>query len=536
MKKKWIRGLFPAMAVAFAMGMTAGCSADGSASGTSASGTSASSTSAQETSTEAESTEGGSEAAAKDSLIIATANETPSVTTNEHNAVAGNYMNQLTYNGLFKMDDTLTPVPDLVESYENTSDTEWVFHLKQGVLFHNGEEMTAKDVKASLELCKESPEVSQYGAATQSVEVVDDYTVKVTTDGPQSGLLSNLTHHGNFILPADLIESGHDFNKEPIGTGPYKLVAWNRGESVEFEAFEDYFEGAAPIKHVIWKIIPEGSSRTMAMEAGEVDLVVDVETTDKTRIAETEGMTLYSEPGTSHNFLTINNEVAPFDNINFRKAIASAIDKDAVVQVALNGDGTPVNAMVPDCFEGTTDEGAPTYDVEQAKAYLEESGLDPAECGFTIICSDEIKLRSGQVIQSSLKENLGVEVQLESMDLSTYLDAVMSGNYEAALGGFTSSDFLGYVQGIYHSDSINASNLSRTNDPHLDELIEAIQAALDPEERIPLVTELSIAVNERCPFVPLYMKNNTRAYNSDLQGFNCTANGITHYNEMSWSN
>ena len=105
MKKKWIRGLFPAMAVAFAMGMTAGCSADDSASGTSASGTSASSTSAQETSTEAESTEGGSEAAAKDSLIIATANETPSVTTNEHNAVAGNYMNQLTYNGLFKMDD-----------------------------------------------------------------------------------------------------------------------------------------------------------------------------------------------------------------------------------------------------------------------------------------------------------------------------------------------------------------------------------------------------------------------------------------------
>src|SRR5699024_8861657 len=191
MKKKWIRGLFPAMAVAFAMGMTAGCSADGNASGTSASGTSASSTGAQETSTEAESTEGGSEAAAKDSLIIATANETPSVTTNEHNAVAGNYMNQLTYNGLFKMDDTLTPVPDLVESYENTSDTEWVFHLKQGVLFHNGEEMTAKDVKASLELCKESPEVSQYGAATQSVEVVDDYTVKVTTDGPQSGLQSS---------------------------------------------------------------------------------------------------------------------------------------------------------------------------------------------------------------------------------------------------------------------------------------------------------------------------------------------------------
>ena len=528
--------LAPALALSLAVGLMAGCSQNGGE--TTAAPTTEKASSEAESTTEEESGEGtpaAEEEAARDTLTIATADEPPSMTTNQHNAIAGNYMNTMTHNGLFKTGDNMEPVPDLVESYENTSDTEWIFHLKQGVLFHNGEEMKAEDVKASLELCQNSLEVSQY-AVPGTIEVVDDYTVKITTDGPQSGLISNLAHHGNFILPADLIESGHDFNEEPIGTGPYKLVAWNRGESVEFEAFEDYFEGAAPIKHVIWKIIPEGSSRTMAMEAGEVDLVVDVETTDKTRIAETEGMTLYSEPGTSHNFLTINNEVAPFDNINFRKAIASAIDKDAVVQVALNGDGTPVNAMVPDCFEGTTDEGAPTYDVEQAKAYLEESGLDPTECGFTIICSDEIKLRSGQVIQSSLKENLGVEVQLESMDLSTYLDAVMSGNYEAALGGFTSSDFLGYVQGIYHSDSIDASNLSRTNDPRLDELIEAIQAALDPEERIPLVTELSIAVNERCPFVPLYMKNNTRAYNSDLQGFNCTANGITHYNEMSWSN
>ena len=83
--------------------------------------------------------------------------------------------------------------------------------------------MKAEDVKASLELCKESPEVSQYGASIDSVEVVDDYTVKITTNGPQSGLLSDLTHHGNSILPADLIESGHDFNAEPIGTGPYDL-------------------------------------------------------------------------------------------------------------------------------------------------------------------------------------------------------------------------------------------------------------------------------------------------------------------------
>ena len=276
MTKKLMRSLVPAMALTLAVGMFTGCSGG--------SGESSADTSAGDSSGESVSSDTGS--TAKDTLIIATANETPSVTTNEHNAVAGNYLNQMTHNGLFKMNENLEPVPDLVESYENTSDTEWIFHLKQGVLFHNGEEMTAKDVKASLELCKESPEVSQYGVSTGTIEVVDDYTVKITTDGPQSGLLSDLTHHGNFILPADLIESGHDFNSEPIGTGPYKLVAWNRGESLEFEAFEDYFGGAAPIKHVTWRIIPEGSSRTMALEAGEVDLIIEVETADMTRLAD----------------------------------------------------------------------------------------------------------------------------------------------------------------------------------------------------------------------------------------------------------
>ena len=202
----------------------------------------------------------------------------------------------------------------------------------------------------------------------------------------------------NYIIPADLIASGHDFNKEPIGTGPYKLVAWNKGESLEYEAFEDYFDGAAPIKHITWKIIPEGSSRTMALEAGEVDLIVEVETTDVSRLQDNPDVTVFSEAGTSHNFMMINNEIATFDNINFRKAIASAIDKNAIIQVALNGDGSPVDAMVPDCFPGTTAEGAPTYDVEQAKAYLAESGLDPAQCGFTLICSDDTKLRAGQVI------------------------------------------------------------------------------------------------------------------------------------------
>ena len=479
---------------------------------------------------------GATSASAKDTLVIATANETPSVTTNMHNAVAGDYINRMTYNALFYMDENLTPQPDLCESYEIVSDTEWIFKLRKGVKFHNGTEMKAADVKASLELCKESPEVKQYGDSTGTIEVVDDYTIKITTNGPQSGLLIDLAQHGNAVIPADLIASGHDFNKEPIGTGAYRLTEWKKGESLELEAFPDYFKGEAPIKKVIWKIIPEGSSRTMALEAGEADLVVEVEGTDVTRLRDNPDITVFDEAATSHNFMMINNEKAPFDNINFRRAIASAIDKSAIIQVALNGSGSVCDAMVPPCFPGVTAEGAPTYDVEKAKAYLAESGLNAADCGFALICSDDTKLRAGQVIQSCLKDNLGIEITLESMDLATYLDKTMTGDYEAAIGGYTTSNLLTYSQGVYHSKSINASNKTRTNVPEIDALIDKIQATVDPVENEKIAAEFSKAINEECPQIPLYMRNNVRAYSAKLTGFNCNAGGNTDYSLFSWTN
>ena len=534
MTKKLMRGLVPVMVLSAAAALFTGCgSKEAPADTTQAGGSKETEAAGSTAASENKETESKG-SSSKDTLIIATANETPSVTTNLHNAVAGDYINQMTHNSLFYTDENLEPQPCLVESYEIVSDTEWVFKLKQGVKFHNGQEMKAADVKASLELCKESPQVSQYGTSSGTIEVVDDYTIKMTTDGPQSGLLSDLCHHGNAILPADLIASGHDFNKEPIGTGPYKLVAWNKGESLELEAFEDYWGGAPAIKKVVWKVLPEGSSRTMALEAGEVDLIIEVESTDFTRLQDNADLVTFNEAGTSHNWLMINNEKAPFDNIDFRRALASAIDKNAVVQVALNGLGSVSDSMIAESFPGVVTDGAPTYDPEKAKEYLAASGLNPADCGFTIICSDDTKLRAGQVIQSSLKENLGVDVTLESMDLATYLDKTAVGDYEASIGGYTSSGVLPYAVGVYHSKSIDGSNKTRTNEPAIDELIDKLQATLDPEENVKVVTELSKAVNENCPQIPLYLRNNVRAYAKGLQGFNLNAGGNTFYEQMSW--
>mgnify|MGYP001086711098 CR=1 FL=1 len=529
MTKKLMRGLVPVMVLSAAVALFTGCGSKDSGADSKPAGDS------KETTAEAGKDSGSKGTSSKDTLIIATANETPSVTTNLHNATAGDYINQMTHEGLFYSSADLTPQPALAESYEIVSDTEWVFKLRQGVKFHNGQEVKAADVKASLELCKESPQVSQYGDAVESVEVIDDYTVKITTNGPHSGLLTDLSHHGNAILPADLIASGHDFNKEPIGTGPYKFVAWNKGESIELEANEDYWGEVPAIKHVIWKIIPEGSSRTMALEAGEVDMIIEVESTDFTRLQDNADLVTFNEAGTSHNWLMINNEKAPFDNVDFRRAIDAAVDKNAVVQVALNGQGSVSDSMLPECFPGVVTDGAPTYDPEKAKEYLAASGLSPAECTFSIICSDDTKLRAGQVIQSSLKENLGIDVTLESMDLATYLDKTAVGDYQAAIGGYTSSDVLAHCMGVYHSKSIGGSNKTRLNDPEIDALIDKVKATLDPEENLKVVTELSKALNDTCTQVPIYLKNNVRAYAKGLEGFTMSPTGGMYIEDLSWS-
>ena len=470
----------------------------------------------------------------KDSIIIATANETPSLSPVEHNAVAGDYMNGLTYATLFRSNlDTLEPEPYLVDTYESVSDTEWQFKLKEGVKYHNGETMTAEDVKASIEWAQGFAEVSLYNSDIVSVEVVDELTFKITTEGPDAMLLSNLSHHGNAIVPKALIDSNHDFNTDPVGAGPYKFVNWNRGDSVEFEAFEDYFLGAPSIKHMTWKIIPEGSSRTIALEAGEVDFIIEVEAMDGDRLKENSNVEVIEYNDTSESWLMLNNEKPGLDNQDVRHAINTAIDKESVVTVAYNGMASPALSQMPMNFEGATEENADVYDVEKAKEWLDKSGVDPASIELSIICSDDTKKRAGEVIQANLKE-IGINAQIESMDLATYLSVTAEGNFTGAIGGYTSSNLLSYVVGVYHSSSINASNKTRLNDAKVDELIDKAKITLDPAERKGIMEELSARLNELCSQAPLYQPLTLRAYKKGLQGVKVSDAGGIRWADLSW--
>ena len=511
MRKRKLRAISLLLAGIMSVGLFAGCSSD--------SGDNSS-----------DNTDSGG---TKDSIVIATSGETPSLSPTEHNAVAGSYMNLLTYNTLFRSGMDLEPEPDLVDTYENIDESTWQFKIKEGVKFHNGETMTADDVVASIQWAQGFAEVNLYNSDIVSITKVDDLTVEIRTDGPDAMLLSNLCHHGNAIVPKSLIDSGHDFNTDPVGTGPYKLVEWKRGDSLTFEAFEDYFKGPAKIKNMTWKIIPEGSSRTIALEAGEVDFIVEVEQMDIDRLEGNDEIEVYQYEATDYNYLQMNHEYGALGNQLVRHAINAAINKENVVTVAANNLGTPVKSQTPMNLIGCSEENADDYDVEKAQQYLAESGVDPSTINFSIICSNDMKKRAGEVIQADLKK-IGISCTLESMDLATYLSATTEGNYSACIGGYNTTDQLIYCKGLFHSESIGGSNRARLADPKVDELIEEAMVTLDADERQKIVEELNAYLNELCVHIPLWQPIALRAYNAKLKGVEINAVGNLYFQNCYW--
>ena len=471
-----------------------------------------------------------------DSIVLAIKDEPPTLNPYDHASVASGYMNQLTFNSLFTIDlDTLQPIPDLVDTYENIDDVTWNFKLKEGIKFHDGTDLTAEDVKDSLEFSREFVSSTQYNSFWTEVKVVDDLNFTIITDGPYAKILDDLASNCNSIVPSELIASGNDFNTNPIGSGPYKFTHWELGDHLTFVKNEEYFDKdhMPTITDMTWRIIPEGSSRTIALETGEVDVVVDVESNDVERIREAEGLELQEVEGLRVAFFALNMENPMFADAKVRRAINSLLDKEAIVQVAVNGQGVASVSMDPAPYAGVTQENAVTFDKDAAMKLFDEAGVDPSTLKFSVICFDDTTRRTAEVLQGMLQE-AGITMEIESLDFAAWLERYLAGDFEASLGGFSSSNVLTYMKGLWHTSTIGATNGSRISVPELDALIEKALITLDESERTAVVTEISKMVNELNPFIPLYTSTVIRAFDSDLQGLQVSSSGRIYWSDLHW--
>jgi peptide/nickel transport system substrate-binding protein len=330
------------------------------------------------------------------------------------------------YDGVLTRDAATNVVPELVESYGQIDPTTWELKLRRGVKFHDGSELTAEDVKFTFDrLAKEgamggqtSPRQSLLGPL-QDVEVVDDHTARFKLKTPWPILPAMLPFQE--VVSKSFVERvGSDaLATEANGTGPFKLVEWRRGDAVIMERFDDYYGGSteippvgpAKVERVIFRVIPENSSRVASLLAGDVQLINELPVSAMGQVESNPGTQVMKVNGTRTFFVALNNAKPPLDDPRVRKALNYALDKQLIIDKVLSGTATPLSGvMSPDAFAFNPDLEPYAFDLEKAKALLAEAGHGD---GFEVTLDTEGAFKETAEAIAALLGKAGVKVNVQ---------------------------------------------------------------------------------------------------------------------------
>ena len=420
------------------------------------------------------------------------------------------------FESLVWMDESWEVQPRLAEDWEIADDIKSItFYLKKGVKFHNGREMTAEDVKYSIERLHEDDSAKKkYYTNIVGAEIIDDYTITFYTEKPDAVLLTNFAYPWSVIIPQECADT---LKTEPVGTGAYKFVSWVPQEGLKLESFDDYHGDPASIKNVEYSVVPDNTTAMVGLLNGTVDLV-DLTGTPIGSIATDPKVLLYQKPINSVTVLGMNLNNPILANETVRQAIACAIDKDEIVKAANEGFGDVVGSYLPSGAEeyiDTTD--MLPYDPDHAKELLAEAGYpDGVTIGLTLPKNYPVYANIGQIIADRL-ERVGIHCEIEMVEWASWMqDVYTDKNYDmtvmANTGRLSSYDFISR----FHSQSGDyISFLSGEADDILDEL----KTELDPDVRKDLIVQFQLLIAEKVPVVPLETQHRIYGMNSSLRGF-----------------
>ena len=458
----------------------------------------------------------------RDTLVIGMGADAKSLDPHASNDNPSSNVRVQIYDRLMDLDDDGVPQPMLAESWERPDDTTIIFHLRKGVKFHNGDEMKASDVKFSLERALKSPEVSHILTGIKSVDVVDDYTVKVTTEKPMAAILNNLSHTTIAILSEKATtEAGDKFGQNPIGTGPYKFVSWQSGDRITLEAFPDYWRGEAPIKNIVFRNIVEETNRTIGLETGELDVIYEIFGMDKTKLKEDDRFNFIKGPQVSMTYLGFNMKKAPYDNPKVREAISYAIDQKPIIDTVFLGGGQAANSIIGPNIWGYYDVEKYTQDIAKAKALLAEAGYPNGFKAKIWVNDNPVRRDTAVILQDQLKQ-IGIDLTIETVEWGAFLDGTARGDHEMYLLGWgtvTRDPDYGMYELISSSTMGAAGNRSFYSNPEVDRLLEAGKTELDPEKRKEIYKQIQEIVRKDLPMYMIVYPLNNVVTKKDIKNF-----------------
>ncbi len=436
-------------------------------------------------------------------------------------------------------------LPNLATEWEFSEDGYTLtFTIKEGVKFHNGETMTVEDVKFSLDHARSLSTNASTGPIIDDVQIIDDTHVAVILAYPYKPILNILAQPAYCIYNKEYTEQceaeGIVMDRAPIGTGPYKFVSWVSGEEINFERFDDYHDQdhVAKMKNLKIKVMTDATTAALAIENGECDAFLGVNTADMPRLDANPDTVIYRTTSSGYHLLTLNTRREPFDNPKVRQAIAMAIN---VEEVFIGGHDSvgwittqPITYGIfgyDEDFEGTE------YDLEGAKALLAEAGYPDGFSCTLKVKQDSYYSMPAQVCVEQLRK-LGLDIEIQIQETGTF-DTEVDTNFDYDIAyEMTSAEYPDADATVFmrlHSSCINSpkGNVAGANNEELDKLIEEARYEIDDEKRLELYRQISQINKEEVYYIPLVTSTNSVVVRKEVQG--AYAHGGGQYRIADWS-
>ena len=432
-------------------------------------------------------------------------------------------INRLLYARLVDFDAHLMPVPALAH-WERLAPDRYRFHLGEtGRRFHDGSRLTARDVKATYDFVLDPANASPHRASLSliaAIEVRDEDTLDFRLTRPDPLFPAYLVIG---ILPASAMTAGRAFNRMPLGSGPFRFEAWPTDDRLRLRRVAD----DQPLEFVR---VSDPTVRVLKLLRGEIDLLQNDLSPELIRyLRRQEGITVHTGRGTNFSYLGFNLEDPALRDLRVRRAIALAIDRQAIIRYLMDGAARPASALLPpDHWAGNPALPLIPYDPAAARALLSEAGFGP---GRPLRLSyktstDQFRVRLATVLQSQLHA-VGVEVDLRSYDWGTFYGDIKAGNfqmYSLAWVGIKTPDIFRYV---LHSSSLppQGANRGRFRDAATDALIEQAEAAPDLAQQAAVYRRLQARLLDQLPYVPLWYEDHVVAARSGVTGYHLSLDG-----------
>jgi peptide/nickel transport system substrate-binding protein len=441
---------------------------------------------------------------------------------------------QLMFNTLLDIGDDLRPAPMLAERLDNPDPLTYIATLRRGVKFHDGHELTAKDVVYTYGQMLDPSFVSPFKGAfrvLKSVEAIDDYHVEFKLKEPFTAFPNQLAGPPA-IVPSG---TGSDFAQHPIGTGPYKFVRYAVDDQVVLAPFPDYFNGAPKNAGIVIRVLPDDTMRGLELKKGSIDLVVNDLPPDIVHQFEGKDFQVAKSAGLDYSYLGINMLDPVLKDKRVRQAIGYAVDRRAIVEYLRRGLARPATGLIPSqAWAYEPDIFQFTYDPNRSRQLLDEAGYkDPDGDGplprlrlsLKVSNAEETRLQA-TVIQQQLRE-VGIDLDVRSYEFATMYADVLKGNFQMFSlqwvgGAMVDPDIL---RRVFHSAQVPPVGFNRGHysNPEVDRLLDLASAATTEAERKQYYGEAQKIIAEDAPYISIWNRTNVAVAQPAITGLHLDA-------------